>query len=142
MPRGTLEVLLVNAQGLKDTELLGKMDPYVIFTCRTQKQKSTVASGSGSNPEWNQTFTFQVGEGVSDLNLKIFDSDFASEDDFVGEASIPLDPVFMEGNVPPAPYNIVLRDQTYCGEIKVGLTFIPEKEEHEEISGGWKQSYF
>lgn len=35
---------------------------------------------------------------------------------------IPLEPVFSEESIPPMSYNIVKDDQ-YCGEIKVGLTF-------------------
>lgn len=38
---------------------------------------------------------------------------------------IPLEPVLVEGNVPPTSYNVVKDDQ-YCGEIRVGLTFTPE----------------
>jgi len=37
--------------------------------------------------------------------------------------NIPLEGVFMEGSLPPTSYNVVLPDQNYCGEIKVGLTF-------------------
>lgn len=39
--------------------------------------------------------------------------------------SIPLEPLFIEGSLPPTVYNVV-KDQKYCGEIKVGLTFTPE----------------
>ncbi|KAI5647284.1 hypothetical protein M9H77_33289 [Catharanthus roseus] len=144
MPQGTLEVLLICAKGLENTDFLSNMDPYVIFTCRTQEKKSGVASGKGSDPEWNETFLFTVSEGVSELKIKIMDSDNLNEDDFVGEATIPLEPVLMEGNVPPTSYNVVKDDQ-YCGEIRVGLTFTPEESYEttygeEENMGGWKQS--
>ncbi|GAV92967.1 hypothetical protein CFOL_v3_36345, partial [Cephalotus follicularis] len=52
-------------------------------------------------------------------------SDNCSTDDFVGEATISLEPVFVEGNLPPTAYNVV-KDEEYRGEIKVGLTFTPE----------------
>lgn len=39
--------------------------------------------------------------------------------------SIPLEPVFMEGNLPPTVYNVV-KDGEFRGEIRVGLTFTPE----------------
>ncbi|XVF10645.1 hypothetical protein REPUB_Repub07fG0200200 [Reevesia pubescens] len=39
--------------------------------------------------------------------------------------SIPLEPVFMEGNLPPTVYNVV-KDEEYFGEIRLGLTFTPE----------------
>ncbi|XP_030538241.1 elicitor-responsive protein 3 [Rhodamnia argentea] len=146
MPQGKLEVLLVGAKGLENTDFLSNMDPYVIITCRTQEKKSSVASGKGTDPEWNETFLFTVSHGVSELKLKLMDSDNFSSDDFVGEVTIPLDPVFEEGNVPPTSYNVV-KDEEYCGEIRIGLTFTPEESNErefqpEESYGGWKESSF
>lgn len=39
--------------------------------------------------------------------------------------SISLEPLFMEGSLPPTAYNVV-KNQEYCGEIRLGLTFTPE----------------
>ncbi|KAL0309217.1 UNVERIFIED_CONTAM: phloem protein 2 [Sesamum radiatum] len=122
MSRGTLEVLLVSAKGLDDTDFLSSMDPYAIITCRTQEKKSSVASGAGSSPEWNETFLFIVSGGVTELKIKILDKDTFTDDDFVGEATIPLEPVFAAESVPPTSYSIV-KDQEYRGEIRVGLKF-------------------
>ncbi|KAI7988480.1 Elicitor-responsive protein 3 [Camellia lanceoleosa] len=147
MPRGTLEVLLVGAKGLENTDFLSNMDPYVILTCRTQEQKSSVASGKGSEPEWNESFLFTVSDGTTELLIKIMDSDQGSADDFVGEATIPLEPVFMEGSMATTSYNVV-KDEEYRGEIKIGLTFTHEEGcedvfcEQEESSGGWKESSY
>ncbi|KAG6525377.1 hypothetical protein ZIOFF_015333 [Zingiber officinale] len=47
MVQGTLHVLLVSAKGLDDADFLGNMDPYAILTCRSQEQKSSIASGVG-----------------------------------------------------------------------------------------------
>ncbi|XP_068315107.1 16 kDa phloem protein 2-like isoform X1 [Pyrus communis] len=128
MPLGTLEVLLVEAKGLKNKDFLSvnKMDPYVIFTVKTQEKKSTVAKGKGSDPEWNESFLFTVTDDVSELRLKIMDKDTFTKDDFVGEAIVPLEPLFADGRLPPTAYNIVNKDQEYRGEIIIGLTFTPE----------------
>lgn len=40
----------------------------------------------GSEPEWNENFVFNLSAGVSELSIKIMDSDAGSADDFVGEA--------------------------------------------------------
>ncbi|CAH9145816.1 unnamed protein product [Cuscuta epithymum] len=141
-PRGTLEVFLVNAKGLENTDFLSNMDPYAILTCRTQEMKSTVASGKGSDPEWNETFIFNVSEGVTELRIKLMDSDNLSNDDFVGEAKISLEPVFLEGSIPQQSYNVV-KDDRFCGEIRVALTFKREMQrryEADESYGGWKES--
>jgi hypothetical protein len=39
--------------------------------------------------------------------------------------SISLEPVYVEGQLPPTVYNVV-KDGEYRGEIKIGLTFTPE----------------
>ncbi|GAA0174264.1 calcium-binding protein [Lithospermum erythrorhizon] len=119
------------------------MDPYVVITCRTQEKKSSIASGKGTSPEWNETFLFNITDGTSKLHMKIFDSDKVSADDFVGEATIPLDPVFDSGSIEATSYNVV-KEGEYYGEIKVGLLFTPESSRgsdgSDENFGGWRQS--
>ncbi|KAK4801191.1 hypothetical protein SAY86_021678 [Trapa natans] len=86
MVQGKLQVVLVSAKGLENTDFLCDMDPYVILSCRTQEKKSSVASGKGTQPEWNETFIFTLSSDVSELKLKIMDSDTGTADDIVGEA--------------------------------------------------------
>ncbi|WVZ74458.1 hypothetical protein U9M48_022637 [Paspalum notatum var. saurae] len=126
MVHGTLEVLLVGAKGLENADYLCNMDPYAILKCRSQEQKSSIATGKGSNPEWNENFVFTVSDKTTDLIIKLMDSDTGTADDFVGEATIPLEAVYTERSIPPTLYNVV-KDEKYFGEIKVGLTFTPEK---------------
>ncbi|XP_047063459.1 elicitor-responsive protein 3-like [Lolium rigidum] len=143
MVRGKLEVLLISAKGLDDSDFFNRMDPYVILTWRSNEQKSTVAKGAGGEPEWNETFAFKVyssADNSPQLSLKIMDSDTFSADDIVGEASIPLEAVLLEGSLPPTVHRIV-KDEEYRGEIKIALTFTSaEENEEEESYGGWNQS--
>nr|CAB3447350.1 unnamed protein product [Digitaria exilis] len=168
MVHGTLEVLLVGAKGLENTDYLCNMDPYAILKCRSQEQKSSIATdqkknhaivltlesrvhsfskvlsntnlrsskntsnckmimhiGKGADPEWNENFVFTVSDQTADLLIKLMDSDAGTADDFVGEATIPLEAVYTERSIPPTIYNVV-KGEKYCGEIKVGLTFTPE----------------
>ncbi|KAK1618425.1 hypothetical protein QYE76_023942 [Lolium multiflorum] len=125
MVHGTLEVLLIGAKGLENTDYLCNMDPYAILKCRSQEQRSSIASGKGSSPEWNENFVFTVSDQATDLVIKLMDSDSGTADDFVGEATIPLEAVYTEGSIPPTAYNVV-KGEHYCGEIKVGLSFTRE----------------
>lgn len=43
--------------------------------------------GKGSDPEWNESFVFTISNNVSELTIKLMDSDIGTEDDFVGEAT-------------------------------------------------------
>ncbi|CBI31668.3 hypothetical protein VitviT2T_019251 [Vitis vinifera] len=152
MTIGMLEVLLLDARGLQDTDFLGGMDPYVLIQYKNQERKSSVARGEGGSPVWNEKFTFRVeypgGEGQYKLVLKIMDKDTFSADDFLGQASIYLEDLLALGvengksELHPCKYRVVRTDQTYCGEIRVGINFTPKvKEEKDEIQvGGWKES--
>ena len=44
---------------------------------------------------------------------------------FFSTCRIPQDALFVEGSLPETAYNVV-KDQEYCGEIKVALTFTAE----------------
>ncbi|XP_027338343.1 C2 domain-containing protein At1g63220-like [Abrus precatorius] len=126
MPRGTLEVILISAKDLHDSDFFKKMDPYVILTYRTQEHRSSVAKGAGSKAHWNESFLFTVSDSVSELNLRLMDKDSLTNDDFLGQTKINLETVFAEGTIPETAYNVV-KEQEYCGELKVALTFNSER---------------
>ncbi|XP_072998148.1 elicitor-responsive protein 1 isoform X3 [Typha latifolia] len=153
MGKGILEVLLVDAKGLQDTDLLGgKIDPYVLIQYRSQERKSSIARGQGRNPSWNETFKFQVNSPGANhqhkLVLKIMDHDTFTSDDYIGEAAITVTDIIALGmekgmmEQHPCKYRVVLGDGTYYGEIQVGITFKAQmQEEEEEEVGGWKHSF-
>ncbi|WZZ85950.1 hypothetical protein YC2023_114529 [Brassica napus] len=146
MPHGTLEVVLVSAKGLEDSDFLNSMDPYVLLTCRTQDQKSNVASGQGTTPEWNETFIFNSRVRLLTARCSRCGKkkhDVGTEDDPLGEATISLEAVFLEGDIPPSAYNVV-KDEEFKGEIWIALSFKPSENRsrgfEEESYGGWKNS--
>lgn len=65
------------------------MDPYVILTIGSQKYKTHAAKDAGKNPSWTDQFTFAIN-GESQMNMKIYDKDFGSRDDFIAEGSVSL----------------------------------------------------
>ncbi|XP_022764532.1 elicitor-responsive protein 1 isoform X2 [Durio zibethinus] len=153
MAVGILEVLLVSAKDLENTDFLGRMDPYVIIQYKGQEHKSSVIRGGGSRPSWNEKFTFMVeypGSGDDyKIILTIMDKDTFSSDDFVGQATIYVKDLLATGaekgnaELHPCKYRVVRADQRYCGEIEVGATFTRKAEEtDEEEYGGWRESSF
>ncbi|KAJ6803018.1 elicitor-responsive protein 1 isoform X2 [Iris pallida] len=155
MGKGILEVQLVDAKGLADTDAFGSSDPYVIIQYRNQERKSSVArggAGQGTSPIWNETFKFLVQypgvEGQHKLTLRIMDEDTFTADDFIGEATINVADVITLGfengigEMHTTKHRVVLADQTYCGEIKVGVKFTPKVEvDQGEDFGGWSHSF-
>ncbi|KAL7169906.1 hypothetical protein ACSBR2_034868 [Camellia fascicularis] len=150
MAKGTLEVLLVDAYGLKDREsVLGcfncinpcntiKMRPYVVIQYENQESTSCVAEqGEGRKLVWNEKMTFNVEYPVPGVHedqtykliLRIMDKHKLSDDNLVGEITIYIKDVLSFGaekgkaELRPQKYRVVLPDKTYSGEISVAVTF-------------------
>ncbi|CAM0883518.1 unnamed protein product [Alopecurus aequalis] len=152
MGRGLMEVHLVDAKGLGGTDFLGKIDPYVIVQYRTHERKSSTARDAGRNPSWNEVVKFQVSSTAANVQHKlvfrIMDHDNFSRDDFLGEASINVTDLISIGmekgksELHPAKYRVVTADNSYHGEIKVGITFTAAKvQEDGGQVGGWMHSF-
>jgi len=61
--KGNLIITVHEGEELKDTELIGKQDPFVVFKLINNKdQKTTTKPGAGSKAKWEETFTFCVGQ--------------------------------------------------------------------------------
>ncbi|GMN57193.1 hypothetical protein TIFTF001_026308 [Ficus carica] len=153
MATGIMEVLLVNAKGLGDTDFLGHMDPYIVIQYKGQEHKSSVARGQGGSPVWNEKFSFRAeypGSGDNyKIILKIFDKDTFSSDDFLGQATIYVEDLLVLGaekgtaDMHSLKYSVVDKDKAYRGEMQVGVTFtLKVKEESGHKFGGWKESNF
>ncbi|CAL1387347.1 unnamed protein product [Linum trigynum] len=159
MAVGILEVHVVSAKGLKSTDFLGGIDPYVVVQYRNQERQTSVARGAGGSPEWNEKLTFRVeypingqGGGEHKLLLKIMDHDTFSADDFLGLATIHQVKDLLEIGVEkgsselhPCKHSVVTAANSYCGEIKVGLTITIKREGGDgggegQQFGGWRQS--
>ncbi|KAK9113683.1 hypothetical protein Syun_020480 [Stephania yunnanensis] len=138
MQGGVLEVLLASAESLKNTNILGKSRYYVVIKCGNQEHISKTASGEDGNVYWNEKHRFEFSnsdcQNLKHLMLKIMKDEYLSDPDFVGETIVHLGGLITEGNarghieLKPAPFNVVLEDDTYKGELKIGFKFIPNVE--------------
>nr|KYP48521.1 Elicitor-responsive protein 1 [Cajanus cajan] len=132
MAIGFMEVHLVKAKGLYNADIFGKMDPYVLIQYGGQEQKSSVAIGQGKNPVWNEKFMFKVEYPRSSdqhkLILKIMDNDLYTNE-FVGQAIIHVGDLLAQGvengeaKLQTLKYRVVRANNSYCGEIDVGVSF-------------------
>ncbi|KAK2996715.1 hypothetical protein RJ639_025747 [Escallonia herrerae] len=96
-------------------------------------------NGSDNHEEvcWNEKFTFEFSfselKNLTHLKFRILDKEYLSDGGFVGETTVYLEGIIMEGNdkgfieLRPAPYNVVLEDDTYKGQIKIVLKFVSNK---------------
>ena len=95
-PQGMLEVTLVEARDLKKMDMLGKNDPYVVFTVQGRTMRSTTIDGGGAKPSWasmdgggGEVLKFEVEQAIA-VEMAVYDED-ADADDLIGTAIVELD---------------------------------------------------
>ncbi|KAH7292303.1 hypothetical protein KP509_29G061200 [Ceratopteris richardii] len=122
---GVLEVHLIEAHGLKDTDTFGKSDPYAVIYCHKEHKKSRVIEGCNSDPVWDERFSFQIDNDVMDVLIKLFDKDDLKADDPLGNVVVPLNRVFTSGHEPPSKFKVLGPKGQPQGELSVALKFSP-----------------
>ncbi|KAM3226140.1 hypothetical protein ACQJBY_058679 [Aegilops geniculata] len=132
---GVLELLLVSAVGMKHAHHhLGPQRYYVTIQCGDELRTSKITRGKHRRIWWNEKFRFPLSprecRELAKVTLKIMERDKFADDTLVGEIRVHVGEIIREGSereflqMRPAPYNIVLRDGTYKGELKLGLKFL------------------
>jgi Ca2+-dependent lipid-binding protein len=96
---GTLEVTIVEARLVRDTETFGTQDPYITIEHRMQKFKSKVASDGGKEPKFEETFLFEVKYIGDDFTMKIMNKNMMLNDDTLGEATIKISGLCLPGGM-------------------------------------------
>uniref|UniRef100_A0A1J3ESN1 Elicitor-responsive protein 1 n=1 Tax=Noccaea caerulescens TaxID=107243 RepID=A0A1J3ESN1_NOCCA len=153
MAVGILEVNLISGKGLKRSDFLGKVDPYVEIQYKGQTRKSSVDKDGGRNPTWNTRLKWRAefpGSGADyKLIVKVMDHDTFSSDDFIGEATVHVKELLEMGvekgtaELRPTKYNVVDSDRSFVGEIFLGVSYslIQDRGMDGEEFGGWKHSH-
>ncbi|KAF7844702.1 Extended synaptotagmin-2 [Senna tora] len=89
-PQGKLTVTVVKANDLKNKEMIGKSDPYVVVYIRPLFKVKTKVINNNLNPVWDQTFELIAEDKeTQSLIVEIFDKDIG-QDKRLGIAKLPL----------------------------------------------------
>jgi hypothetical protein len=95
----TLELQIISAKHLKDVNLIGKMDVYVVVSLSDgvatsdQKTKTTVDRDGGTNPTWDFPVKFTVKDSKLDrltLVFKLKCDRTIGGDRVIGEVNVPV----------------------------------------------------
>ncbi|KAJ6825275.1 synaptotagmin-5-like isoform X1 [Iris pallida] len=90
-PQGRLTVTVVKASGLKNLEMIGKSDPYVVLFIRPMSKVKTKVIDNNLNPVWNETFELIAEDKETQaVILEVFDEDNLAQDKKLGIAKLPL----------------------------------------------------
>ncbi|XP_059069809.1 ADP-ribosylation factor GTPase-activating protein AGD12 isoform X2 [Cryptomeria japonica] len=94
---GLLKVKVVKGTNLAVRDVMTS-DPYVVLTLGQQTMKTRVVK-SNLNPVWNEEIMLSVPQSLSSLKLQVFDQDFLSADDIMGEAEVDIQPLLSAASV-------------------------------------------
>ncbi|KAJ4954679.1 hypothetical protein NE237_011462 [Protea cynaroides] len=113
-PQGKLIVTVVKANELKNMEMIGKSDPYVVLYIRPLFKVKTKVIDNNLNPVWDQTFEMIAEDKeTQSLILEVFDED-VGQDKKLGITKLPLIDL-----VPDTPQEIELRLQPSLDMLKI-----------------------
>lgn len=83
-----------------ETDIIGKMDPYLILKLSDTTNQTEVYNNGGKEPSWKETYTFGLYSYQKShiLNITVMQKD-SNTDDLVGEGSVDLKKLFDKGIV-------------------------------------------
>ena len=94
---GILRVEVVEARLERDTETFGTQDPYVEIEHRMERFKTKVCSDGGKEPQFNETFEYDVKYIGDDFTMRIKNKNMMMNDDLLGEAIIKVSSLCIPG---------------------------------------------
>ncbi|CAF2109581.1 unnamed protein product [Rotaria magnacalcarata] len=124
MPEGTLEVIVIEGQNLKDRDVVGQNDAYIeIYTDKKYKQRTKTISNT-NNPTWNERFTFNIHKGDDTIHFDVYDADVVGRDS-IGNCKVKLKHVFDDGKFDEWVKLPTMLGLASNGQIHVVMNFRP-----------------
>ncbi|KAK9910674.1 hypothetical protein M0R45_034628 [Rubus argutus] len=113
-PQGKITLTVVRANDLKNMEMIGKSDPYVVVYIRPLFKVKTKVIDNNLNPVWDQTFELIAEDKeTQSLVFEVFDEDIG-QDKRLGVTKLPL--IDLEAEIPK---EIELRLQPSLNMLKI-----------------------
>ena len=122
--KGTLIVGVIEAVLTRNTELIGKMDPYLILKLKEYESRTAVKDSAGKTPKWNEIFCFRTQENNT-VKFEIWDYEAIKKDDFVGEGEFSISGIRKKKSF----WFPVYYKNNNIGNIMFELEFVPKIEE-------------
>ena len=86
---GRLDIRIVEARNLPDTQWISKPDPYVIVHLENQQHRTSVQENQVS-PKWDEVFKFTVAdENSAQLKFELWNKNVVS-DEFLGQYTLSI----------------------------------------------------
>ena len=77
---GVLNLRIMDADLFRDTELVSKMDPYVIIRYGGRDLKTSTKDEAGKKPIWNEDFSIPIRSINERMEIIVMDKDITKDD--------------------------------------------------------------
>ena len=124
MMAGILTVLIKNARFSYSSDLIGKMDPYLILRVGSEKRQTKIAEGAGRTATYNETFTFNIS-GENELKIEAFDRDTLTSDDDLGSKTVDFSSITRGGQMEDTVSLTGILGLFKKGEVDIKISFTP-----------------
>lgn len=78
--RGNMHLTVEEARLTNDTEIIGKMDPYVKINFNGKKYKTHTKDEAGKNPKWRFKMELFISDVQDKITFKVMDQDMFTSD--------------------------------------------------------------
>eukprot|EP00993_Chasmostoma_nieuportense_P001878 NODE_271_length_2529_cov_35.269359_g252_i0.p1 GENE.NODE_271_length_2529_cov_35.269359_g252_i0~~NODE_271_length_2529_cov_35.269359_g252_i0.p1 ORF type:complete len:816 (-),score=216.68 NODE_271_length_2529_cov_35.269359_g252_i0:82-2172(-) len=123
-----LRINVIKGRSLKDTDILGKGDPFVelalVFQRDKQEFKTKVHANGGSAPEWNETTIMHLKDQDSVLEVNVYDKDKIGKD-LIGSAKINIADLQLGPGVQDTYWVPLTNKAKHAGKIQMALHRFP-----------------
>ena len=122
---GRLTITFVEAKLTRDTELVGKMDPYVVLKYREQVLKTKTNKNGGKNPSWNEELELDVKYVGDDCSMTVMDWELLGKDKIIGSADFVKISSFIINGAGIDDWWAIGHKGKKCGEVRIKCVWKP-----------------
>ncbi|KAH7659653.1 Calcium-dependent lipid-binding transcriptional regulator plant protein [Dioscorea alata] len=140
-PEGRLTVTVVKASDLKNMEIIGKSDPYVIMYVRPMFKVKTKVISNNLNPEWNEKFDMVIEDKeTQSIILEVLDEDNMAQDKRLGIVKFSLNDLEPEVSkeidlrLLPALDMLKIKDKKDRGLLKIKILYHPFTKHEQQMA--------
>jgi Ca2+-dependent lipid-binding protein len=119
---GILSLKITEAKLYRDTEVMGKMSPYITMVYKGNKLKTKVHDYGGKLPVWTDEFKLDVTSVSDEIVLRVWDQDITSSD-AVGFVKIKMSSLVINCGIDD--WFTIMYDNKPAGEIRCVTEFAP-----------------
>ena len=106
------------------------MDPYVVLEINDIKVKTSVKSGAGKFPSWEETYSLRCKVGQT-LKFAVWDEDSLKSHDLVGDGALIITDYHINTSV--ALWVSMTFNKMSCGELALEVCFFPDNDDYIKV---------